>query len=117
MSNSKTSKVRFSIKLDDNNIPQDISWIASDSNNKESNKSKSLFAFMWDPEEKNTVSLNLWTKEMQMDEMHVHFYQCLMTMAESLEQATGTKFAVEEMKKFCDEFDKKVKATYEGNEQ
>ena len=55
MTKEKTSKVRFIIKLNEENFPVDIEWIASDSQNKESKKCKSMMVNMWDKEEKKTM--------------------------------------------------------------
>ena len=110
MSKAKTSKIRFNIKLDENNIPQDIQWIASDSQNKEAKPAKSILINLWDPNERNTLSINLWTKEMMSDEMHVHFYQSVLSMADAFEKATGNTDAVEELREFLEVFDKKVRA-------
>ena len=72
---------------------------------------------MWDRDKPETLTLNLWTKDMQMDEMYVHFYQSLMEMATSLQRSTGNSFAVEEMKAFCDSFDKKAKVELEKEKE
>ena len=109
MSKEKTTNIKFTIKLNENNIPTDIQWIASDTSNHEAKRCKSFMINLWDREEKQTLSLNLWTGEMQVDEMYVHFYQSLIEMAGSLQRATGNTFAVEDMRKFCDDFDKKVR--------
>jgi len=119
MSQSKTSKIRFTIKLNEENIPTDIQWIATDSEHGEAKRCKSFMINMWDRDEPQTLTLNLWTNDMQMDEMYVHFYQSLMEMATSLQRSTGNSFAVEEMKAFCETFDIKAKeelAEKKGNE-
>lgn len=109
----KTSKIRFTIKLDENNIPTDIKWIASDSQNKEGKTAKSMMINLWDPADKNTLSINLWTQEMQTDEMHVHFYQSLLSMADAFSKATGNTEAVDDIKAWCDQFDAKVQEKFD----
>ncbi len=109
MGKDKTSRIKFTIQLNDQNVPSAIHWYASDSQHKEDKKTKTMMINLWDPEEKNTLNINLWTKEMQVDEMYVHFYQSMMSWAETLENATGCPFAIEEMKNFCNNFDARVK--------
>ena len=110
MSNEKKSEIRFEISLNDDKVPEHIQWMATDSQNKEMRQAESMMIYLWDPKESNTLSINLWTPAMKVDEMHVHFYQTLMTMADTFEKATGNKFAVNDMRQFCESLDKKVKA-------
>lgn len=105
--NTKTAEIKFTIQLDEKNIPQSIIWNATDSQGKEDRDCKSMMVNLWDTKDKNTMTINLWTKGMMVDEMHTHFFQSLMIMAESHEKATGAK-TVEDMKKFCETFSKTI---------
>jgi gliding motility-associated protein GldC len=104
----KNSKITFNIELDDNNVPESINWKATDFEKDEAIESKSLMISLWDPNEKNTMRIDLWTKDMPVDEMHAHFFQTLVTMAESFEQATGNTEIVKEMTDFCESFARKT---------
>jgi len=57
-----------------------------------------------DGAEKTALRIDLWTKEMMIDEMTDFFYQTLMTMADTYDRATQHQELVEEMKKFAHEF-------------
>ncbi len=107
----KTSKIRFSIELDENNIPTEIEWKASDSDHKENKKAKSLNIAMWDKEERNTLSISLWTQQMLVEEMESHYLQSMIVMAENYQKATGQGFVLEEVKQFCDTLAKKITAS------
>ncbi len=116
-SKTKTSKIRFTIELDESNIPQKIEWKASDSANNEVKKSKSLNIFMWDKEERNTLSIGLWTNEMLIEEMESHYLQSMFIMAENYQKATRQDFVMQEVKDFCDQLAKKIAASKEKIEQ
>lgn len=105
---SKTAEINFKITLDENNVPLNIEWRATDSANKEIRPCKSVMISLWDPKEKNSLRIDLWTKDMQVDEMNIHFFQTLITMAETFEKATGNKEILADMKSFCNDFSRKV---------
>lgn len=111
----KVSKIRFSIELDEKNVPVNIEWKASDSENNESKKAKSISINLWDPKEKNTLSISIWTPEMLIDEMNTHFLQSLLFIAENYVRATKNAYVLEDMKKFCNELAKKIVANTKPN--
>ena len=70
---------------------------------------KSMMISLWDAMEKNTLRIDLWTKDFSVDQMHMHFFQSLMTMSESYARATQNPYAIEDMKKFCNELAAKTR--------
>ncbi len=108
MPKKSTSEINFKFTLDEKNIPEAIEWIATDAQKKEVKDCKSVMISIWGREEKNTLTLNLWTKDMPMNEMYAHFFQTLVTLAESFQRATGNTAILEDMKQFCDDFSKKT---------
>src|SRR5574341_1123305 len=101
---SKEAEIRFSIKLDDKNIPVAIFWEASDSEFKGEKPCDSVMISIWDMEEKNTLSLDLWTREMIVGEMNAHFFLTFMKMAETYERATKNKEVADMIKRFAKDF-------------
>ena len=67
-----------------------------------------MLAF-WDGAEKTALRIDLWTKDMMVDEMADFFYQTLMTMAETYQRATQDPTLVAEMKQFARDFYKKFR--------
>jgi len=61
----------------------------------------------WDGADKAALRIDLWNKEMMVDEMIDFYYQTLMGMSESLARATGQKQLVEDFKNFATDFFKK----------
>ncbi len=63
---------------------------------------------LWDSQEKNTLRIDLWTKEMMVDEMKQFYYQNLLSMADSLERATKETEAAKAMCVFAQEFGERL---------
>lgn len=102
----KTSEINFSVTLDDNNLPEKIDWSATDAGEKST--SKSLMIALWDAQENNTLRIDLWTKDMMVDEMKQFYHQCLLSMADSFERATGESASAKDLRNFAQDFAEKL---------
>jgi gliding motility-associated protein GldC len=102
-----TSEIKFKIGLDENKIPEAISWSAEDGGVGESD-SKALMISVWDHIQKDTLRMDLWTKDMPVDEMKQFFHQTLVSMANSFERATNDHKMSATMRDFCDYFAEKL---------
>lgn len=102
----KTSEIKFTVTLDENNLPQKIDWSATDGNEKSS--SKSVMIALWDEKENNTLRIDLWTKDMMVDEMKQFYHQSLLSMADTFDRATGETEAAKEMRAFAQHFGEKM---------
>lgn len=98
MNNNKNT-IRFDIDLDENQIPQNITWQASDNEN--SGDCDAAFLTIWDKKDKNTLRIDLWTKDMMIDDMHIFFHQMLLSMSDTYKRATGEDALSKEMKEFA----------------
>ena len=105
----KTSTIAIDVQLNDDRVPENILWRASDSTIENAQKAKAMMLSFWDGAEKTALRIDLWTKEMMVDEMTDFFYQTFMTMADTYNRATQDEELVEEMKKFAHEFYHKSK--------
>ncbi len=105
---TKQSEIRFKIGLDKQNVPIDIKWQASDSKNQELRDCKSIMLSIWDAAQKETLKIDLWTTEMTTDEMHSHFFQTLLSLADSYHRATRNPYVKEELKAFAEQLAKKT---------
>lgn len=95
--------------MDEGRVPESISWSASDTTLERAQKAKAMMLSFWDGSEKTALRIDLWTKDMMVDEMADFFYQTMMTMADSYGRATKQDETVEEMKKFAKAFYNKFK--------
>ena len=98
----KTSDIRLSVQLDANNVPERIDWEAQENGAKSS--SKAVLLSLWDEKEKNTLRIDLWTKEMTVEEMKAFFHQNILTMADTFERATGEGRMAAQMRDVADYF-------------
>ena len=105
-----TSTIKINVGLDENKIPQTISWSATDTTIENAQKAKAFMLALWDGAEKTALRIDLWTKDMMVDEMADFFYQTMMTMADTYGRATSHHDMVEEMKAFSKEFYNKFRA-------
>ena len=102
-----TSKIEFTIGLDENKIPEKLHWSAQDGKIKDA-ESKAVLISVWDHKEKETLKVDLWTKDMPVDEMKQFFHQTLVSMANSFETATNDDKMSATMRDFCDYFAEKL---------
>ena len=58
-----TSEIKFQIGLDENRVPEEISWTAKEGGI-EDMTSKAIMLSVWDPKDKDTLRMDLWTKDM-----------------------------------------------------
>jgi gliding motility-associated protein GldC len=104
----KRAEIKLIVDLDDNNIPQNITWESTDSQNKEAVPVKSFMLALWDHNYKNTMRIDLWTNDMPVDEMKRFFFETLQTMGDSFLRATGEKNIVEDLRDYCAHFADKM---------
>src|SRR6186713_1888094 len=97
------STITIDVLLDPNKVPEQISWQATDSNADMAQKAKAMCVAFWDGADKSALRIDLWTKDMMMDEMGDFYYQLLMTMADTFTRATQQKELSDDMKKFAKE--------------
>jgi gliding motility-associated protein GldC len=103
------STISIEIELDEHKVPQQIQWNASDSTADMMQSAKSMMVAFWDGADKSALRIDLWTKEMMVDEMADFYYQTLMGMADTYMRATQNKELVDDMKAFAKEFYKKFR--------
>ena len=101
------SKIEINIGLDENKIPEAINWTAEEGaiNNE---KTKAMLLSVWDSNTKETLRMDLWTKDMPLDEMKQFFHQTLVSMADTFERATSDDKMSATMRDFCDYFAEKL---------
>jgi len=107
----KKAEIKLTIELDDNNVPETITWESTDGGNKEALPVKSIMLALWDHNYKNTLRIDLWTKDMDTNEMKRFFYETLQTMGDSFLRATGEKNIVEDLRDYCAHFADKMEIT------
>jgi gliding motility-associated protein GldC len=103
------STITIDVLLDPDKIPQQISWSATDSNNEMAQKAKAMCIAFWDGADKTALRIDLWTKDMMVDEMADFYYQMLFTMSDTFARATQQKELSDDLKAFAKSFQKKFR--------
>ncbi|MFH4968707.1 gliding motility protein GldC [Gaetbulibacter sp. M240] len=107
MAKNHSSKIELQVELDDNRIPEKLFWTAQDGgiSNEEA---KAMMLSVWDSNAQETLRIDLWTKDMPVDEMKVFFHQTLVAMSNTFHRATQDEKMTATMKDFCDYFAEKL---------
>mgnify|MGYP001368118593 FL=1 len=100
--------INFQVELDENHLPVNIKMNASDGDINETNI-KALMISAWAAQNKETLRVDLWTKEMPVHEMFIMYHQTMTGMATSLEKATGHEKLAGALRDYCDFFAKQTK--------
>ena len=107
MSKTLKSKIELNIELDENRVPEKLNWSAQDGGI-ENEEAKALMLSVWDGKAQETLRIDLWTKDMPVDEMKLFFHQTLVTMSDTFLRATQDEKMTATMKDFCDYFAEKL---------
>ena len=104
------SNITIDVDLGDDKVPEQISWKASESTADQVQKAKAMMISFWDAADKSALRIDLWTKDLMVDEMADFFYQTFITMGDTYMRATRNKELTDDIKKFAKEFYAKFRA-------
>ncbi|MGB0980525.1 MAG: gliding motility protein GldC [Winogradskyella sp.] len=107
MSKTITSKIELNVELDENRVPEKLRWSAQDGG-VDNEAAKAIMLSVWDSKAQETLKIDLWTKDMPVDEMKLFFHQTLVTMSDTFLRATQDEKMTATMKDFCDYFAEKL---------
>ena len=101
---AKTSQIRIDVHLDSENLPINIEWDADDADFTGKENAKGIMLSIFDGLQQNAMRIDLWTQDMNVEEMNLFMFQTLATMADTFEKATGNKELSDEMRDFVHHF-------------
>ena len=107
MSKTITSEIKFLVELDENRVPEKLTWSAQDGGVQQED-AKAMMLSIWDSKVQETLRIDLWTKDMPVDEMKLFFHQTLVAMSDTFQRATQDEKMANTMKDFCDYFAEKL---------
>jgi gliding motility-associated protein GldC len=107
MSSIIKSEIKFNVELDENRVPEKLTWSAQDGGI-DNEEAKALLLSIWDSNAQETLRIDLWTKDMPVDEMKKFFHQTLVAMADTFQRATDDEKMADTMRDFCDYFAEKM---------
>ncbi|PKP16646.1 MAG: gliding motility protein GldC [Bacteroidetes bacterium HGW-Bacteroidetes-23] len=102
-----TSEIKFDVTLDENKVPESLKWTAKDGGI-ENQETKAIMLSVWDSKSKESLRIDLWTKDMPVDEMKIFFHQTLVAMADTFQRATTDDKMADTMRDFCEYFAEKL---------
>ena len=105
----KKSTITIDVQMDESRVPDSIQWSATESSADNAQKAKAMMISFWDSADKAALRIDLWTKDMMVDEMADFYYQTLMGMADTYLRATQQQDMVDDMKNFAKDFYKKFR--------
>ena len=107
MSKTHTSEIKIQVTLDENRVPEALHWSAEDGG-VTNEEAKAMLLSMWDSTQKESLRIDLWTKDMPVDEMKIFFHQTLVAMSDTFNRATQDEKMTATMKDFCEYFAEKL---------
>jgi gliding motility-associated protein GldC len=107
MAQEQTSEITLRIALDENRIPEKLTWSAQDGGIVDED-AKAMLLSVWDSTNKESLKIDLWTKDMPVDEMKIFFHQTLVALSDTFMKATQDEKMTATMKDFCEYFAEKL---------
>ncbi|MCH2046828.1 MAG: gliding motility protein GldC [Saprospiraceae bacterium] len=106
---TKQTQIQLQVGLDAENVPQKIHWYAEDSpDTPKPQECKAILLSLFDKEHRDTLKIDLWTEELQVNEMDKFMYQTLRGLADTYYRATNNQELANEMQKFVMYFGQKT---------
>ena len=99
--------IKFEVRLDENHLPLNIKMEATDS--VKENNLKALMLSAWSAKNKETLRVDLWTKDMPVHDMFIMYHQTMIGMANTLERATGHEKLADALRDYCSFFAEQTK--------
>ena len=97
----KKSTIEFTVYLDESNTPEKIEWNATDKPEPGLSETKSISLALWDHVQKNTLRIDLWAKDMPVEEMKRFYVDCIGGLSQSVLSSTGDEVMAAEMNALC----------------
>ena len=85
---SRTAEIKLTVDLDGDDMPTRIEWQASEGQKNGPVLCQSMMLSVWDNENKTTAAIDLWIKDITIDDMNLYFYQVIHKMADTYLRAT-----------------------------
>ncbi|MCJ7467637.1 MAG: gliding motility protein GldC [Maribacter sp.] len=103
MAKLHTAEIILTVGLDENRVPEKLTWSAQDGGI-DHEEAKAMLLSVWDGDKKESLKIDLWTKDMPVDDMKIFFHQTLVSLSDTFMKATQDEKMTATMKDFCDYF-------------
>lgn len=106
------SKIVFDVELDKDQVPEKISWSATDNpEGSTPSETKAVSIALWDQAQKQSLRIDLWSKDMPVDEMKKFYIECLAGLGDSIKRSTGDDLMTQKIHELCDQLVEHMKNT------
>ena len=112
-----TSEIRFHVELDEQRVPEKIFWEATESPSGKLEETKAMSVAVWDIAERTTLRIDLWAKEMPVEDLKLMMIDIIHGNAETIRRATGDIEMANMMNQFCQQLENHVIAQKEKSAQ
>ena len=85
----RQAEINFRVTLDEKHMPERIDWDATDAGEPGAKKCEAILISLWDSKGKDTLGIDLWTKNMMVDDMNVFVHQTLLKLSSTYKDATN----------------------------
>lgn len=102
-----TSRISIDVTTDENHVPVTMEWTAEDGGI-QNQSATAMSLSMWNPQEFAAMRMDLWTKDMSVEEMRSFVVQTIMTLADTYERATSDKDHAQAIRGFTEELAKRI---------
>ncbi|MDR2205650.1 MAG: gliding motility protein GldC [Flavobacteriaceae bacterium] len=99
----RKTQITVEVELDENHIPEKIIWNAQDGGI-EKQETKAAMISVWDGNTKEALRIDLWTKDMPVDEMKQFFHQIFISLGDTYLRATGDENIANRIEEMAEEF-------------
>lgn len=106
---NKSTEVILKVNLDKDNVPDEIFWKTTSNPEQDWVKAKAFLLSIFEEESLDTLKLDIWTKDFQMNEMDRFMYHSLKAQCETYAKATNNNELANQFMSFVSYFGEKTK--------
>lgn len=103
------SQIKVTVTLNDQNVPESIIWISSDTG-PEARAAKAINLAFWDQQTDGTMKIDVWTPEMPIEDMKRFYISTIGAMADTYVTATGDEIMGAHFRDLCRQLMEKADA-------
>ncbi len=114
---ARRSTITLNIGLNDEKRPVSMDWSSEDGPNvRMPQECKAFLLSVFDRETKDTLKIDLWTEDMEVQEMDRFFFQSIRALSDTYFRATQNKELATDMQRFAQYFGEQTGILKEGNQ-
>lgn len=99
----KKTQITIDVELDENHIPEKMFWNAEDGGIAKQ-ETKATMISVWDEKALEALRIDLWTKDMPLDQMKMFIHQILASLGNTYLRASGEEDVAKWLGDIAEEF-------------